>query len=104
MLSDYDRWLLPPEPEPINGDFTVVLRGFGCEVDVRDDDVHAFAVVEVADEQVALEELQDAELAEAAPATCEEWLVLGAKLLAKLGEDEVMEAVIDQNEIPTRWV
>jgi len=104
-LSDYDLWLLPLEPEPLAGSFNIVLSGFGCEVDVHCDSVDGFAVVEVTDEQTALDALREQGLcAEDVPSSDEEWLRLGAELLEHHSESEIIEEVLEQNDVKLKWL
>ena len=104
-LSDYDLWLLPPEPEPVSGTFNIVLDGFGCEVEVGCDAVDLFVVFEVANEADALEALREQELVgDEAPKSDGEWLALGEKLLAGRSEADILGEVFSQNKVPTRYI
>lgn len=104
-LSDYDLWLLPPEPEPVSGAYKIVLDGFGCEVEVGCDAVELFVVFEVSNEADALQALRENELlGDELPKSDGEWLALGEKLLADQSEGDILDAVFSQNEIKTRYV
>lgn len=102
--SDYDLWLLPPEPEPVSGTYSIVLEGFGCEVEVGCDAVELFVVFEVSNETDALEALREQELVgDEVPKSDGEWLALGEKLLSDKSEGDILDAVFSQNEIKTRY-